>query len=144
MKKWVVFFCCYFQDNVVANKSAVISNIAIVQGSNFSENSATNGGSAINLVSNARYDQATKSAWILDWWVKLCRPSVNHVLLKWLSTFQPFQQECSWHQECPLESAPPHNFAWAEYLQEKHRWSNNSTSGSAQHHGTNSVWRECC
>lgn len=52
---------------MAAYEGAKLSSIAIVQRSNFSDNSATNGGSAINLVSNGRYDQATESAWILDW-----------------------------------------------------------------------------
>ena len=56
------------QDYVAAHVGAKLSTVAIVQRSSFSGNSAMNGGSAINLVSNGRYDQATESAWISDWY----------------------------------------------------------------------------
>ena len=54
---------------MVGHVGARLSAFAIIERSNFSGNSAMNGGSAVNLVSNARYDQATESAWISDWYI---------------------------------------------------------------------------
>lgn len=58
---------CHVQDNAVEKEGALISNKAIIEGCNFTENRSTKNGGAVCLKSNTRSDQVTDYAVISNW-----------------------------------------------------------------------------